>query len=571
MFLISITKNEISQNFKNIYLEELKVPPFVITIATDGNFSKYFSYNHGFSVIESPFFSTSEDNKIIFSHVSYTSQDRSLIIRRSTISGRPIFYTIDSKGNFFCSTHISLLRTAGVAIEENTTVLPEFYIYRHIMPPNTMYKNIYRLLLGERLRVRFDNGKCIIHPIDYYIPPQENQKIISVSQSVKELYSHLNEIINRLNPAKKEIALLLSGGLDSSIISTIYKKNFCSNNSFSTGYHFESPTLNDEKKYAITAANALGMNHRYYESTSEEFLNGVIESIFYAEEPLHHLQSVLLHLLWKNGIPNEQRIVLCAQGAGSTFGYNEIFYLNEKRKRFLYRLILSNLSLSILKRISTLLNKGGGYIDILEKLHKEYPLNSSKNAMWSWMDFGCWSWVCSYFHVTEDQIVRDRYEWIKNLECMSMYNLWSRYSLYGDEDITLAIWSKIGEGNKKVIYYPFYDFDVLNCAFSIPWNLKLQPPRVLTKELAHMSNLPSFIIDRPKLGFSVNSLEWAKKDGIFEPLVSIASKVFDEREIRKMQTISDSRKVQTFWNMLNYAIWKRLHINNEPLDALIKN
>jgi len=570
MFLIAITKNEISQNFKNVQLDELKIHPFIITVITDNVLSKYIPIENDFSLIETPYISSLDGSNIIFSQVIYRQQDRSFAIGRSTISGRPIFYTIGAKGDFYCSSHISLLRTAGVPIEEDKTTLPEFFIYRYIMPPKTLYKNINRFLLGEQLLIRLENNKCVIHQMTHYIPPKENQQITSIIEGASELYKYLSETLKRLEPVKEETTLLLSGGMDSSTICPIYKKIFNHDTSYSTGYSFESPGLNAEKRYALSAAQALEMNHRYYEPSPQEFLTGVIEAIFHAEEPVHHLQSVLLHLLWKNEIPKEQRIILCAQGAGSTFGYNELFYLNEKRKKLLYRLLITNSTLSLLKTISKMVGRGGGLVDIIEKFYHDYPLNHSENPIWSWMDFGSWNWVRTYFNVTADQIIKERYEFIKEFSTMSMYDIWSRYSLYGDEDVTLAIWSKIGEGNKKIIFFPYYDSDVLNYAFSIPWQLKLQSHRVLTKEIARQSELPKFIINRPKLGFSVNSLEWAKRGGIFEPLVSIASKIFDEREIRQMQTSSDSRKVQTFWNILNYSIWKRLHIYNEPLDVLLE-
>ncbi|MCJ7698190.1 MAG: hypothetical protein MUO73_07670, partial [Thermoplasmata archaeon] len=127
MFLVAITKNEISQNFKNVQLEELKIHPFIITVVTDNILSKYLPFKNGFSVIESPFFSSLDIEKTIFSQVSYQKQNHSFKISRSTISGRPIFYTSTARDNFYCSTHISLLRTAGVSIEEDATVLPEFF------------------------------------------------------------------------------------------------------------------------------------------------------------------------------------------------------------------------------------------------------------------------------------------------------------------------------------------------------------------------------------------------------------------------------------------------------------
>jgi asparagine synthase (glutamine-hydrolysing) len=569
MFLVAFTKNQISQNFQKVQIEEIKNHPFIITVVTDNNFSKYVSLKNGFSVLESFNFSSLENRKVVFSHGDYTEQDNSFRLYRSMISGKPLFYTSNVKGEFYCSTHISLLRAAGIPIEEDVSVLPEFFIYRHVMPPKTLYKNIKRFLMGEQLLIKLENDKCVIHPMTYYIPPQENYQIKSITEGAAELYHYLSETLKRLEPVKGETTVLLSGGIDSSVISNLYKKIFARNTSYSTGYPFESPGLNDEKKYALSAGKALQMDHRYYEPSSQEFLTGVIEAIFHAEEPIQHLQSVLLHLLWKNEIPTEQRIIICAQGAGSTFGYNEIFYFNELRKKLLYRLLINNSSLSLLKMISKVVPWKRGFVDFIEKFHRNYPLDHPENPIWSWMKFGSWDWVNTYFNIRNESIIKERYEFIKNFVNLSFYDIWARYSLYGDEDVILGIWSKIGEGNKKIIYFSYYDIDVMNYAFSIPWRLKLQKYRILTKEIAHQSNLPSFIIKRQKLGFSVNSLDWAKRGGIFEPLVLIAAKVFDEREIRRMQT-SDSMEVMTFWNIINYSIWRRLYINNEPLDVLLE-
>lgn len=53
----------------------------------------------------------------------------------------------------------------------------------------------------------------------------------------------------------------------------------------------------------------------------------------------------------------------------------------------------------------------------------------------------------------------------------------------------------------------------------------------------------------------------------FEPLVTLAAKVVDEKALRINQS-SDAKKSMTFWNMLNYAVWKRLIINKELVDRL---
>jgi len=85
--------------------------------------------------------------------------------------------------------------------------------------------------------------------------------------------------------------------------------------------------------------------------------------------------------------------------------------------------------------------------------------------------------------------------------------------------------------------------------------------------VARQLKIPEFIINRPKRSFGIRNEFWSEKGGVFEPLVPLASKAFEEKQIRDMQS-SESNKAMTFWNMLNYAIWKRLCINNEPLELL---
>jgi hypothetical protein len=96
-----------------------------------------------------------------------------------------------------------------------------------------------------------------------------------------------------------------------------------------------------------------------------------------------------------------------------------------------------------------------------------------------------------------------------------------------------------------------------------------EPENILRKTLARQCHVPDFIINRPKIGFGTKSNQWAKKGSVFEPLVPLVSKVFEEKDIKVMQS-TEPKKAMIFWNMLNYAIWKRLHIQNEPLVVLLE-
>jgi asparagine synthetase B (glutamine-hydrolysing) len=568
MFLFTITKNEIAHNFDSVDIEESKKNKFIITSITDNFLSKRIVEKNGFSIIESPLISSSVYKNVIFSQVKYNDDNSMVNVFRSTLSGGPIYYYINSEGEFFCSSHIHLLRSAGVPIEENTEVLPEFFIYRYVMPPFTLYKNIFHLYSGGQLEIRLSEDKCKIQSLQHYDAPGPDQNIKSIRTSSKKTFDLITTSIERLSPRKNEIAVLLSGGIDSSIMCKICQNQFSIGTSYSTGYPFEDPAMNTEKNYALSAAQALGTTHEYYEPTIDEYLIGFLESIERAEEPLHHLQSISFHLLFKNCIPSNKKIVIMGQGAGFSYGnFRNYLYWKDKqitkimkKKPMKYLLIPGSKASKNIKIFSNYLNES----------MLNYPLSHSDNPLWSWHDFGSKEWVCDYFHVPNKDIIEKRYNFIKGLGDKSIYDIWSLYSLLGDEDITQPVWAKIGEGDNRILYYPLYDANVLNYVFSIPWELKLKrPENILRKEIARRADLPDFIITRRKSAFGIKKRGWSEKEGIFEPLVKPASKVFDESQIRKMQS-SNSKKAMTFWNILNYSLWKRLCLNNEPVEILLE-
>ena len=170
MFLVSITNNSIFNNFDlvNLSLKQRESHFMIHTVITDNFLSKFIVNEIGYSIIETPLLNISSDKKIIYIEIIYSEKERELSVLKTFISGRPIYYHINSIGEFFCSTHISMLKKAGVKIEENVKVLPEFFIYRYIFPPNTLYKNIYQLATGSKLNISLKNNKSEIERIDQY-------------------------------------------------------------------------------------------------------------------------------------------------------------------------------------------------------------------------------------------------------------------------------------------------------------------------------------------------------------------------------------------------------------------
>ena len=172
MFLVTITDLPLRCLSKDLRVDRIQLTSGrLLTVVTDDFLSIAKTDSLTVSVIETPFLNSEDPRKVVFSEVTISKTDGSVQIFKSTISGTPIYYHISSKGEFYCSTHISMLRQAGVPIEENSGALPEFFVYRCVMAPRTLFKDIKKVVTGSRVCLKTRNGRYEVTEIHDYIPP----------------------------------------------------------------------------------------------------------------------------------------------------------------------------------------------------------------------------------------------------------------------------------------------------------------------------------------------------------------------------------------------------------------
>ncbi len=502
------------------------------------------------------------------SMITFSAKDGVIRVNGSSMFGLPLYYTVDARGAFYCSTHISLMRKVGVDIAENKEVLPEFFVYRNVMPPHTLYKGIKRVLHGGSIKTIFKGGRWSDPEIS--LPSWLTEGNICTDMSfddhVGRLASDLTANIKRLKCRQDEMALLMSGGLDSSIISRICQDEYDANETFSTGYPFETESLDMERPYAASAASAMDFHHNHYMSTDSGYRAGLLSSIAALEEPVHHLQMPCLNALFEDGIPTDRAVTVQGLGAGGAFGNfrNHLFMLDKPASKCLGGPGV----LSFLKMISAVTGRGRTLISKVKDLRNKYPYDDCRNPIWQWHQYGDMSWVCEHFSTSPDDVISRQRKTMESVNANSIYHLWAVYSLLGDEDITLTLSSKLAYSNSKYMSSPFYDMNVLKHAFSMPWQMKLRSPEnSVRKSMALALGVPAFVVKRRKTGFGVKRDDWAVAPSLFDPLTRLAEKVVDHDMLSLLRTRNAS-EAMLFWNMINYALWKRLCIEGESLDSL---
>jgi hypothetical protein len=133
-----------------------------------------------------------------------------------------------------------------------------------------------------------------------------------------------------------------------------------------------------------------------------------------------------------------------------------------------------------------------------------------------------------------------------------------------------SVWAKLGEARGRSIFCPFDSEEMADHAFALSWDLKLSRAKAVLQDVARLVQVPDIVIDRPKSGFGVQPRQLSARAGILEPFVPIAAKVFEVQTLREMQESDDRKVAHTFWNVVNYAIWKRTAIDGDPVEALVE-
>lgn len=565
MILITVSRKSIAHKFSKYNPACYVLGAWHVMVAGDGKMGRTktvddcsctaFETPHG---LNSPIY--------VLGMVDY--KKRAIRITKSTLSGRPLYYHINNEGEFFCSTHVSNLREAGISLREDEKHLPEYFIYRLVMPPNTLFSGIKQLMPGDTIELSVSDESGVQLSSMRFFNPAEDIEIIDTSE--KDLVgigrSLLEQSLAELSPIHERITVFLSGGLDSSLLFSMAQKKWGIKKTFSTCYPFELPSMNKEKSYALDAANAFGASHSLFECSSREYLVALIDSIAIAEEPIHHLQSPMIYLLYnKASLQIEHPVILSGLGAGTFFGLHSHFDIANQATNF-FRLVKQPIG-----RVLSLLNIAGifseeDFFSIDGRLNVNHSIDDPANVLWATGAYGSWDWVCSYFGITRDKIVAHRARTLSRYKGRSAFDLISFLDYFADAAVTQSLWGKLAEYFGAISYNPFTEDKFINYACNIPWNIRLKAPKHVLKNIARSINVPEFIITRPKSGFGIRNPAWAAPGGLFEPLISL-SNAFSPMEMRTLQG-RDPSNAMIFWNMINYALWKRLFILGQSVEDL---
>jgi len=254
----------------------------------------------------------------VFSFCIYDPNTRELFLARDRLGIKPLYYKLDSKYFAFASNTKALIGRNDSEINHESLHY-QFTLHSVVPAPNTILQNVHKLEPGHSVKV-MPNGKILKNK--YYtlddIKINHNIKENEIIEESERLL--MSAIKKRFYTADVDVGVLLSGGLDSSLIVAMAAKSKLSKiNTFSIGF----PTINDEVGnefyYSDMVSKQFNTNHYKYNISQDHLIESLDNVIQEMPEPMFSQDSSAFYLLAKE-VSKNQKVVLSGQGADELFG-----------------------------------------------------------------------------------------------------------------------------------------------------------------------------------------------------------------------------------------------------------
>jgi asparagine synthase (glutamine-hydrolysing) len=493
----------------------------------------------------------------MFAIALYDIKKDMLLLARDRFGEKPLKYYIDDNKFVFASELKSILLLDQIDRTIDHDALSAYLSQLYIPAPLTIFKKIRKLLPGTYIILKNDRIRT-----EGYFDLQYNSFDISTkteNEYLDDIDQKLKESVRLRMISDVPIGVFLSGGVDSSLI-TAYMSELSDQpiKTFSVGF---GNTIN-ELPYAQKVADMYGTDHNILQ-VNEKIEDIIRDIVWYYEEPFADSANIPTYMISKEA-RKKVKVVLTGEGGDELFGgyphyrdflktelffrYENLFmkylfysiFFAEKITKRKIPLFHNYLMKSIKKSTYELCFAARQYFTEEEKRHllKLYPSKKTFSIINSLLKEGIDNDHKPFFF---DLIYRLPNDLLVKVDIASM-------------------------ANSLECRAPFLDINVVESAFNMPYNLKINGSegKYLLKKLAERK-LPRDIIYRKKQGFGAPVEEWLYsnlKNMVISDLKNKNHKVFDllnweyvQKLLQKFYQEGDSSVGYKIWIIFILALW----------------
>lgn len=248
--------------------------------------------------------------KGMFAFALLDEEKQKLLLVRDRFGIKPLYYTLSDSCLLFASELKAIFASGEVEKEMDYSAFVDYFVYRYIPSPKTIWKNCKKLPPAHYLSLDLHSFQAEIHA---YWELEDKQK--STPQLAREVDEMIRTSVKEHTRADVEIGAFLSGGYDSSALVAYMKKMGQQPQTFSIGFE---GWQNSEHSHAQKVAEHLNVPNETYMANAEDLrLLDVMPEVY--DEPIADISIIPTYLVSQLAHAHV-KAVLSGEGADELFG-----------------------------------------------------------------------------------------------------------------------------------------------------------------------------------------------------------------------------------------------------------
>lgn len=284
----------------------------------------------------------------MFAFALYDQEAKTITLARDNLGKKPLYYALHEGNLYFSSLQEPLKDFKGLI---DAIALYEYLSFGYVIDPDSIHSQIKAVPPGELIEFSFDGERVV--------RITKNERLITRSsvqqkRSELELRSQVIESVEARIEGHKNIAISLSGGIDSSVIAIALSELGVRGTAFSVRWpDSDKRRYNNDSTRAQRIANQLKHDFIFVDSFETSKLEDRIDLYLQImEEPSSNSTGLSMIDLYAKMSEMGFRLALTGDGADEFFGGYERYH----RLAFISKLPFASFNFSIIKKFLSLQN-----------------------------------------------------------------------------------------------------------------------------------------------------------------------------------------------------------------------
>ena len=428
----------------------------------------------------------------MFTLAIYHRSSQSLILARDRFGIKPLYWGRDRQDQFLFSSEVRpLLPYTGRELDP--CGVSSYLLKGHCPHRNLLFKNIFEFPAGHWARIDSQTSEFCTRKFwpdstsTSFLPNCEKKP--AKSQLVWRVRSLLEDAVRSHLLSDVPVACFLSGGMDSTVLASLARREANELSTFSVGF---SEASFDEGLYAKEVAKLIGTTHHHIELFDREKLETVKSAVQAMDLPT--IDGINTHMVSHQASRAGFKVVLSGLGADEIFGGYPTF-----RDFSWIRMLCSTPKWA--RRVGTLFRPGFQLLTDIPQEKTGQALAWWWRRVWTGYDLQKLGMDVPLFESEISPPLRDSMAEIS----------WGEISCYL-RDMLLRDSDCMSMAHSLELRVPFLDAPLVEEVLALPSADKFDPrfPKSLllnaTKDL-----LPERSWNRPKMGFSFPMDSWMRR------------------------------------------------------------